>query len=70
MTKPSTALAVRLRQAQWLLDELAFDAGAGRLDAQRIAEATITLSSLSTLLTSIHLTLSDEHVDVPLDIEP
>ncbi len=52
MTKQSTVLAVRLRQAQWLLDDLAFDAGADRLDSARIAEAATTLSRLTLLLTS------------------
>ncbi|SFS37705.1 hypothetical protein [Saccharopolyspora flava] len=57
MTKQSTALAVRLRQAQWLLDELAFDAGSERLDAQRIAEAVVVLSQLNALLGGVHAAL-------------
>ncbi|MDI2028631.1 hypothetical protein QFW96_08420 [Saccharopolyspora sp. TS4A08] len=57
MTKQSTALAVRLRQAQWLLDELAFDAGSDRLDAHQIAEAVVTLSQLNALLSGVHATI-------------
>jgi hypothetical protein len=68
MTQQSAALAVRLRQAQWLLDELAFDAAADRLDAQQIAEAAIALSRLTTLLTTVHATISG-HAGVTLDTE-
>ncbi|TDD03868.1 hypothetical protein E1181_19255 [Saccharopolyspora terrae] len=60
MTAQSTVLAVRLRQAQWLLDDLAFDAGADRLDAQQIAEAIAVLAGLGTLLASIHTTICGE----------
>ncbi|MEB3366738.1 hypothetical protein [Saccharopolyspora mangrovi] len=65
MTKQSAALAVRLRQAQWLLDELAFDAAADRLNTQQIAEAAITLSRLTTLLT-IHATSSGGNAGITL----
>jgi hypothetical protein len=60
VTAQSTVLAVRLRQAQWLLDDLAFDAGADRLDAQQIAEAATVLAGLGTLLASVHTTISGE----------
>ena len=71
MTAQSAVLAVRLRQAQWLLDDLAFDAGADRLDAARIAEAATTLSRLTLLLTSIQTTIAgDEHPGISAETDP
>lgn len=60
MTAQSTVLAVRLRQAQWLLDDLAFDVGADRLDAAHIAKAATVLAGLGALLTSVHTTICGE----------
>jgi hypothetical protein len=71
VTAQSTVLAVRLRQAQWLLDDLAFDAGSDRLDSARIAEAATTLSRLTLLLTSIQTTIADdEHPGISAETDP
>ena len=50
MTTRSAALAVLLRKAQWLLDDLAFEVGAGRADQIDFAGIIELLESITTML--------------------
>jgi hypothetical protein len=50
MGADNAALAVLLRRAQWLLDDLAYQVGAGRLDADDFHAAATTLDEISLLL--------------------
>ncbi|TDC89301.1 hypothetical protein E1161_21645 [Saccharopolyspora aridisoli] len=50
MTTRSAALAVLLRKTQWLLDDLAFEVGAGRADQVDFAEVIDLLESVTAML--------------------
>jgi hypothetical protein len=50
MTPKTVALAVFLRRTQWLLDDLAFAAGAGELDPDDIDTTTAALEEIIRLL--------------------
>lgn len=61
MGAETVTLAVLLRQAQWLLDDLASHVGAGRLDAREFADTATVLDEISLLLR--------EKDPVPIDVE-
>lgn len=50
MTTRETALAIALRQTQWLLDEAAFNAGGGRLTGQDCQQLGQHLRDLAEVL--------------------
>ncbi|WP_190816882.1 hypothetical protein [Saccharopolyspora pogona] len=50
MSPKTAALAVFLRRTQWLLDDLAFHAGAGHLDAEDIDKTAAALEEVVHLL--------------------
>ncbi|MGP4019694.1 hypothetical protein [Saccharopolyspora sp. 5N708] len=50
MSQRTRGLAVLLRRAQWVLDDLAFQVGAGRLDTDDLSAAALTLDEMARLL--------------------
>ncbi|MEV5542431.1 hypothetical protein AB0L13_36975 [Saccharopolyspora shandongensis] len=50
MGAENAALAVLLRRAQWLLDDLAFQVGAGHRDADDFEAVAAVLTEISQLL--------------------
>ncbi|MDA3624905.1 hypothetical protein OU415_05620 [Saccharopolyspora sp. WRP15-2] len=50
MSVDTASLAVLLRRAQWLLDDLAHDVGGGRLDAGDLTGTAAVLDELALLL--------------------
>ncbi|MEU5853478.1 hypothetical protein [Saccharopolyspora shandongensis] len=50
MGTENAALAVLLRRAQWLLDDLAFQVGAGHRDADDFEAVAAALAEISQLL--------------------
>ena len=57
MVNPDAALAVVLRQTQWLLDDVAHDLPAGRLAPERRAELATILEDLATLVRNAPTTI-------------
>ncbi|GAA0523501.1 hypothetical protein GCM10011581_39490 [Saccharopolyspora subtropica] len=50
MSERTRGLATLLRRTQWLLDDLAFHVGSGRLDAGEFEEASAALEEIVLLL--------------------
>lgn len=52
-------LAVRLRQAQWLIDDVAYHAAAHRLEERELDDAAEALGELADLLTETRTALTN-----------
>ncbi|MCI2421602.1 hypothetical protein MOQ72_29630 [Saccharopolyspora sp. K220] len=50
MTQHTKGLAVLLRRTQWMLDDLAFQVGAGHLDTDDLSTAALALDEMAQLL--------------------
>lgn len=61
MNLPDPALAVLLRETQWLLDDVAHDLPAGKLDAAKQAELAEILERVAALIRAA----STEVIDIP-----
>ncbi|GAA4614732.1 hypothetical protein [Saccharopolyspora hordei] len=60
MSTRTAALATFLRRAQWLLDDVAFLAGAGRLDADQVDATASALEEVVRLLREVRPTVIDQ----------
>lgn len=60
MSAKTAALAAFLRRTQWLIDDLAFNAGAGRLDVVDVDAVTTALEEVVRLLREIPPTVIDQ----------